>query len=127
MQNGCYRYALFAGLLWRVVERAFTKNSRKAVTWKFGAWLWKIIQTLWLIKYSSKFVFINRRSWNSECQRLWYVLVFKLTTILDITVETKQKIYFSVKKPLSPKINVVDKVLGFWQQNSARFNIDIGG
>ena len=49
------------------------------------------------------------------------------SAILDKTVETKQKIYFSVKKPLSPKINVVDKVLGFWQQNSARFNIDIGG
>ena len=32
MQNGSYMYALFAGLLWRVVERAFTKNSRKAVT-----------------------------------------------------------------------------------------------
>ena len=50
-----------------------------------------------------------------------------LTTILDKTVETKQKIYFSVKKPLCPQINVVGKVLGFWQPNLARFNIDIGG
>ena len=32
-----------------------------------------------------------------------------------------------MKKPLSPKINVVGKVLDFWQQNLARFNIDIGG
>ena len=32
-----------------------------------------------------------------------------------------------MKKPLSLQINVVGKVLGFWQQNMARFNIDIGG
>ena len=47
--------------------------------------------------------------------------------VLDKTVETKQKIYFSVKKPLFPQMNVVGKVLGFRQQNLARFNIDIGG
>ena len=50
------------------------------------------------------------------------------SAILDKTVETKQKIYFSVKKPLSPQTNVVVvKALGFWQQNLARFNIDIRG
>ena len=32
-----------------------------------------------------------------------------------------------MKKPLSLQINVVGKVLGFWQQNMARFNSDIGG
>ena len=32
-----------------------------------------------------------------------------------------------MKKTLSPQINVVRKVLGFWQQNLARFKIDIGG
>ena len=32
MQYGIYRYALLADLLWLVVERAFTKNSRKAGT-----------------------------------------------------------------------------------------------
>ena len=47
--------------------------------------------------------------------------------ILDKAVETKQKIYFSVKKLFPPQINVVGKVIGFWQQNLARFNIDIGG
>ena len=30
MLYGFYRYALLANLLWLVVERAFTKNSRKA-------------------------------------------------------------------------------------------------
>ena len=49
------------------------------------------------------------------------------STILDETVETKLKIYFSVKKTLSPKTNVLDKVLGFWQQKLSRFNIDLGG
>ena len=34
--------------------------------------------------------------------------------------------YFSVKTPL-PQINVVHMVLGFWEQNLARFNIDIKG
>ena len=32
MHNGFYRYALLADLLWLVVERAFTKNSKKART-----------------------------------------------------------------------------------------------
>ena len=31
-----------------------------------------------------------------------------------------------MKKRFSSQINVVSKVLGFWQQNLARFNIDIG-
>ena len=31
-----------------------------------------------------------------------------------------------MKKILSPQINVICKVLGFWQQNLTRFNIDIG-
>ena len=50
----------FAGMLFLqiyqvllVVERAFTKNSRKTGTCLFGAWLWKIIKALWLVKYSS--------------------------------------------------------------------------
>ena len=30
-------------------------------------------------------------------------------------------------KPLSPQINIVGKVLAFWQQNLARLNVDIGG
>ena len=63
-----------------VVERAFTKNSRKAGTWPFGASLWKIIKALWLVKYSSKFIFTDSRSWNSECPGLWYALVFELTS-----------------------------------------------
>ena len=33
--------------------------------------LWKVIKASWLVKYSSKFVFIDRRrSWNSECPGL---------------------------------------------------------
>ena len=36
----------FADLLWIVAERAFTKNSREAGTWLFGASLWKIIKAL---------------------------------------------------------------------------------
>ena len=32
MLYGFYRYALLADLLWLVVERAFTKNSKKART-----------------------------------------------------------------------------------------------
>ena len=32
MKYDIYRYALLADLLWLVVEKAFTKNSRKAVT-----------------------------------------------------------------------------------------------
>ena len=44
-------------------------------------------------------------------------------TILDKTVETKWKIYFSVKKPLFSQNNVVCKVLGFWQQKLDIFNI----
>ena len=32
-----------------------------------------------------------------------------------------------MKKPLSPQVNVVGKVLGFWQQNLARVNIELGG
>ena len=56
MQYGFYRYALLADLLWLVVERAFTKNSRKAGTCLFGASLWKIIKALWLVKYSCLFL-----------------------------------------------------------------------
>ena len=46
MQHGSYRYALLADLLWLVVERAFTKNSRKAGMWLFGVSLKKIIKAL---------------------------------------------------------------------------------
>ena len=80
MQYSFYWCALLADLLWVIVGRAFTKNSRKARTWLFGASLWKIIEALWLVKYSSKFVFIDRRSWNSEYPGLWYGLVFELTS-----------------------------------------------
>ena len=31
-----------------------------------------------------------------------------------------------MKKPLGSQINVVSKGLGFWEQNLARVNIDIG-
>ena len=77
MQCGFYRYALLADLIWFVVETGFTKNSRKAGTRLFGESLWKIITFLWLVKYFSKFVFIDRRSWNSEwpgqnCAMHWY-------------------------------------------------------
>ena len=37
MQYGFYRYALLADSLWVAVEKAFTKNSRKAGTCLFGA------------------------------------------------------------------------------------------
>ena len=37
MQFGFYRYALLADLLWLVVEKVFTKNSRKVGTRLFGA------------------------------------------------------------------------------------------
>ena len=37
------------------------------------------MKDLTLIKYSSKFVFIDRRSWNGECPELWFALVFELT------------------------------------------------
>ena len=37
MKYGYYRYALAADLLWFVVERTFTKNSREAETCLFGA------------------------------------------------------------------------------------------
>ena len=83
IQYGFYRCALLADLLWLFVERAFSKNSRKAGTWLFGASLWKISKILWLVKYSNKFVFSDRRSWNSECPGLWYALVFELTSWLD--------------------------------------------
>ena len=46
----------------RGVERVFTKNSIKAGTCLFGASLSKIIKALLLVKYSGKFVFIDRRS-----------------------------------------------------------------
>ena len=80
MHCGFYRYVFLADLRWLVVKRAFTKNSRKAGTCLFGESSWKIIKALWLIKYSSKFVFIGKRSWNSECPGLWYALVFELTS-----------------------------------------------
>ena len=79
MQYGFYKYALLADLLWLVAERAFTKNLKKAGTCLFGASLWKIIKVLWLVKCSSKFVFTDRRSWNSKCPWLRYALVFELT------------------------------------------------
>ena len=34
------------------------------------------VKALWMVKYSSKFVFIDRRIWNSECPGLWCALVF---------------------------------------------------
>ena len=37
IQYGFYRYALLADLLLLIVERGFTKNSRKAGTCLFGA------------------------------------------------------------------------------------------
>ena len=37
MRYGFYRDAFLADLIWLVVERAFTKNSRKVGTWLFGA------------------------------------------------------------------------------------------
>ena len=46
---------------------------------------------------------------------------------MDKTVEIKQEIYFATKKTLSPQINVICQVLGFWQQNLVRFNICIWG
>ena len=79
MQYGFYKYALLADLLRLVAERAFTKNLTKAGTCLFGASLWKIIKVLWLVKCSSKFVFTDRRSWNSKCPWLRYALVFELT------------------------------------------------
>ena len=80
MQYGFCSYALFVDCPWLAVARSFTKNSRKVAMWLFGASLWKIIKVLWLVKYSSKFVFIHRRCWNSECSGLWYALVFEMTT-----------------------------------------------
>ena len=56
------------------------KNSRKAGKWLFGASLWKIIKALWLVKYSNKIVFIDRKSWNSEYPGLQYAMVFDLTS-----------------------------------------------
>ena len=46
-------------------------------------------------------------------------------TILEKTVETKYKMYFSAKKPLSLQINVICDVLGIWKQNLALFNISL--
>ena len=37
-----------------------------------------------------------------------------------------ESLFLSEKTPL-PQINIVGKFLGFRQQNSTRFNIDIGG
>ena len=91
----CYRCSmaftgvLLADLLWLVVEITFTKNSRKARTWLFGASLWKIIKALWLVEYSSKFAFIDRRSWNSECPGLWYALVIEYLSWLAKYIDTK--------------------------------------
>ena len=79
MQYGFYKYALLADLLWLVAQRAFTKNLTKARTCLFGASLWKIIKVLWLVKCLSKFVFTDRKSWNSKCPWLRYALVFELT------------------------------------------------
>ena len=76
-------YTLPTDVLWLVVERAFAKHSRKAGMRLFGTSLWKVIESLWLVKYSSKFVFIDGRSWNSECPGLWYALVFELASWLD--------------------------------------------
>ena len=59
MQYGFNRYGLLVYLLlWVAVERAFTKNSRKAGTSLSGASLRKIIKALLLVKYSNKFVFV---------------------------------------------------------------------
>ena len=76
MQYGFCRYALLADLLWLAVERVFTKNSRKAGKWLFGASSWKIIEVLWLVKCLSKFVFLDKRSWKvnvQSCGLHWYL------------------------------------------------------
>ena len=49
MQYGFYKYALLVNLLWFIVEKAFTKNLRKARAWLFGASMRKIIKALWLV------------------------------------------------------------------------------
>ena len=69
MQYGFYRYALLADLLWLVVERAFTKNSRKARTYLFGASLRKIIKALWSRTQVSLFLLTGEAK-ISECPGL---------------------------------------------------------
>ena len=58
---------------------------------------------------------------------IWWQVFKKISiTIWDKAVETKWKIYFSAKKSLSPNINVVLKVLRFWQQRLTRFKLISG-
>ena len=58
----------------------------------------------------------------------WFFKKISITYNLGQTCWDKiENLFSSEKIPLPPQINVVGKVLGFWQQNLARFNINICG
>ena len=86
MQFGFYTYVWLSNLLWVVVERAFTKNSRRAGRWLFGTSLWKIIKFLWLIKCSGAISRCHLQSvWKfAEISRKVSILIY-----LDILAENQ--------------------------------------
>ena len=64
---------------------------------------------------------------NPNCMDI-FVNKFQIYNLGQNCWDKIENLLFSEKKPsLSPQINVVGNVLGFWQQNLARFNIGIGG
>ena len=63
----------FADSLWLVVERQFTKNSRKPGTWLFGSLWWKVIEGLQLDEIVQVSLFsstgteiVNTRGWGKD-------------------------------------------------------------
>ena len=77
---------IYYGLL---LKEHLTRTQKQQESNMFEASLWKIIRFLLLVKYSSTFAFIDRRSWNSECPGLWYALVIEYLSWLAKYIDTK--------------------------------------
>ena len=80
MEYGFYSYALLASLLSLVVERAFTKNSKKK---ERDCLEIHCERSLKLCDSSSTKVNLFLLTQEGECPGLWYALVFELTSYLN--------------------------------------------
>ena len=98
---------------------AFTKNLRKPGTWLFGASLWKIINALWLVKYSSKFLLLTREAWivNVQgCGMRWYLSWLARYTKYTDSVYRVGDIYFWKFAEISRKVSISENqiLLKYW-------------
>ena len=96
----------------------------------FWCWIWALIQAnlfyyLELIEFKA---YSTPTCISIPLSNLgWFFQKISMTYNHGQNCFSVKKLLSPLKKLLSPQVNVVGKVIGFWQQNLARFNIDIGG